>query len=342
MVSVLVCLYNSGKRIVPTLEAICGQTYDHLEIILVDDGSTDNTEACVKNFFDTRIRYVRHHVNRGVIFSRNHALSLAQGHYLALCDHDDVWELDKLSRQVAALESHPDTIAASCFWRIEGLANRVVSLPHTGQDYIKWCLFHKNCLLHSSLVIRRQSVERFCLGYKADIPYADDWQLSHDLIRCGNVHVVPEVLLTYRLHGANTSLTSTERMVRSGTRVCHTVFTRLLGPGINKALFKTYVLGVMNQRPLDDAGSVQAVTSLILKIKDAMEESMDDSEQRHLIETDAGFLIWRIYRLCVPVLGPQLLIDYFKSPGFTFWKPSAFEIVKTILKSLIYKFKQTL
>lgn len=108
LVSVIVPTYNRALFIANAIQSVLNQTYSNFELIIVDDGSTDNTGEVVGQFSDPRIRYVRQE-NKGRSNARNHALALAKGKYITFLDSDDLYQPDKIELQVAYLDEHPET-----------------------------------------------------------------------------------------------------------------------------------------------------------------------------------------------------------------------------------------
>src|SRR5690606_17218080 len=98
--------YNMAKYISEAIESVIGQTYDNWELIIVDDGSTDDTEYVVRSFRDPRIRYYKQ-VNRGRGAARNVALQFAKGTYVAITDADDISLPRRFELQVRFLEANP-------------------------------------------------------------------------------------------------------------------------------------------------------------------------------------------------------------------------------------------
>src|SRR5262245_43202505 len=108
VVSVVIPTYNRGSLIGETLDSVFAQTYPHLEVIVVDDGSTDDTEAAIARFRD-RLIYIRQQ-NQGLAASRNAGLARATGAYVAWQDSDDLWNPEKTAVQVGYLRRRPDTV----------------------------------------------------------------------------------------------------------------------------------------------------------------------------------------------------------------------------------------
>jgi hypothetical protein len=115
LVSVLIPVYNGENFVADTLESVCGQTYQNLQIIVVDDCSTDQSRSVIERFAenDPRIQPLFLKENGNVCKASNLGYQLAQGKYVALIGHDDLWESDKIEKQVSFMETHPEY--AVCF-----------------------------------------------------------------------------------------------------------------------------------------------------------------------------------------------------------------------------------
>ena len=106
LVSIIMPSYNTGSFIGSSIKSILEQTYKTWELIIVDDASTDNTDEIVEPFLcDRRIQYIKNDFNVGAANSRNAALRMARGRWIAFLDSDDLWKKDKLKKQIAFMES---------------------------------------------------------------------------------------------------------------------------------------------------------------------------------------------------------------------------------------------
>ncbi len=104
LVSIIMPSYNTAKFISETIESVLAQTYSNWELIIVDDCSTDNTDEIVARYKDKRIKYLKNPNNSGAAVSRNRALRKAEGRWIAFLDSDDLWEKNKLEKQIQFME----------------------------------------------------------------------------------------------------------------------------------------------------------------------------------------------------------------------------------------------
>ncbi len=199
-VSILVPSYNAGKYLKDALDSVYAQTFTDFELIVVDDGSEDDTADVAAQYPQVRYFPCAHH---GVSIARNTAIVQAKGEILTFLDADDLWAPDKLEKQVAYLDSHPDcqlvfTRAANFFEGQEDtMSPRQRQLYHASLDnYIITCAF-------------RRSVFETWGMFRTDYPYGEDTQFMFRLCAAGLrlSHCIPEVLYHRRVHDKNLSLT---------------------------------------------------------------------------------------------------------------------------------------
>ena len=133
LVSVVMPLYNGEHFLRRPVESVLTQSHREVELVVVDDGSTDRGADLVANYArdDARVRLVRAGRNRGVAAARNHAIELARGRYVTFLDSDDWWHPDKLRRQLEVLDAHEAAIAYSSYQRVaeDGALLGVVTPP---------------------------------------------------------------------------------------------------------------------------------------------------------------------------------------------------------------------
>ena len=193
-ISVLIPTYNAARFLGEALDSVFAQNYRNTEILVVDDGSTDNTEAVVARYPEVIYRKCPH---RGISATRNTCLEMASGEWLAFLDADDLWHPEKLSRQMAYLEAHPDCrilfTRAKNFYDGDpaGMTPRQrQELEGNLKDVLPSCLFHR-------------SLYETHGGFLTDYPWGEDSEWTVRLrAACVDVsHCLPEELYLRRIHG---------------------------------------------------------------------------------------------------------------------------------------------
>jgi glycosyltransferase involved in cell wall biosynthesis len=203
-VTVCIPIYNRSEALRSTVDSVLAQTFPDWELLLVDDGSTDDTPQVAQSYGDPRIRYIRQE-NRGHSAARNHGLAVAQGEYIAYLDHDDRWWPDKLRLQVAYLDAHPEAgVVYGRFRRIDE-AGRDLGLGgwHEAAGWIyEELLAESNFLGTMSLPLIRTELVRQVGGFNPRMDTADDLDLFLRLARITPFGLIPEVLLDYNVGNA--------------------------------------------------------------------------------------------------------------------------------------------
>jgi glycosyltransferase involved in cell wall biosynthesis len=203
LVSVVIPVYNGARYLRAALESVFAQTYRSFEVIVVDDGSIDDSGKIAQSF--PEVHYIRQE-NQGVAAARNNGIAVARGEFFAFLDQDDLWTPEKLRLQIGHLLSHPDlgySLTHQQFFLEPGATlpawfrKELLSSVHTG-----WVL--------GTLVVRRtvfDTVGNFSTGYSA--ANDSDWFFRAKAAGIP-MAVVPELLLLKRIHGANDSGRSKE------------------------------------------------------------------------------------------------------------------------------------
>lgn len=119
LVSVIMPSFNTEKYIAESIKSVLCQTYTNLELIIVDDCSTDRTDEVVAGFKDDRIKYLKNEKNSGAAISRNKALNAAKGKWIAFLDSDDLWTKDKLEKQIAFMEKNEYAFSYTDYEKID-------------------------------------------------------------------------------------------------------------------------------------------------------------------------------------------------------------------------------
>ena len=197
-VSVVIPTYNRASLLPRALRSVLAQTYQDIEIIIVDDASTDDTKKHVESFSDPRIHYIRHDCNRGAAVARNTGIKVARGRLIAFQDSDDEWLLDKLERQIGHREHLNDeaTIVYCGFVRLDCGSALYIPESHikTKCGNILEELLRGNFISTQTLLIPRTCFDR--VGYFDDrLERFQDWELALRLATCFEFAYVDEPLV---------------------------------------------------------------------------------------------------------------------------------------------------
>jgi glycosyltransferase involved in cell wall biosynthesis len=200
LVSVNVIVYNREHCIGRCIQSVFDQDYENIEIIVIDDGSTDKTSEIVKSFGSPRIKYHKNNKNEGINYSRNIALSLSTGEYIAILDSDDFARNDRIRLQAEYLVTHQNTAAIASFAKFENedgavLPNWEEDRMNTSYSEIRNILWKRNCIAHSTVMVRNEIIRIYEYN-----PYqlSEDYDLWLNLISDNYVlEKLPLELVTY-------------------------------------------------------------------------------------------------------------------------------------------------
>ena len=241
LVSIALPAYNAGPYIGACLDCLLGQTYDNLEIVLMDDCSTDDTAQVVASYTDPRIRYYKNEENMGIVHTLNKAYGLCRGEYIARMDADDLCTLDRLEKQVALLEAMPDVGLVACDLELFGARTGLIQYS-ADPEVIKCRLLYSLQLAHNAWLFRRELLDVHALAYRDEYRYAEDWDFlvraSH-VVRFSNVQ---EPLTGYRMFPNQSSKVHNQAQKAAADRVAKNQLDNL-GVELSEAEFEAYRKG---------------------------------------------------------------------------------------------------
>jgi len=204
LVSILIPTYNYGRYICQAVDGVLAQTYRPLEIVVVDDGSTDDTRERLKSYGD-RIRYV-HQQNQGPEFARNAGIREAKGEFIAFLDPDDAWAPHKLAAQVAVMTTQPDVwlvCADGTSFTDQFVAPAPSPQPAPVETMPLESVYLRNKISTSAVMVRTAEVRKLD-GFRPNIR-SEDWDLWLRIARQGKIVRIREPLFGRREHGDNRS-----------------------------------------------------------------------------------------------------------------------------------------
>ena len=198
MVSVIMPAYNAEKYIVKAINSVLEQTYQNLELIVIDDCSTDTTYETVLNMLekDARIRLYKNEMNLGVARTRNRGFELANGDYIALLDSDDIWMEDKIEKQInLAQKSNADIIY--CSYAMVDVNENIIKIFPVKEHADFSSMLVKSVISCSTAMLKKAVTEKYHFDEQF---YHEDYLLWLELLSSGYKAVgTTDVLAKYRI-----------------------------------------------------------------------------------------------------------------------------------------------
>ena len=204
LISVIMSVYNGTRYLNESIASILSQTFTDWEFIIINDGSTDNSESIVQGWQkqDERIKLISRS-NKGLTISLNQGLSYAQGEYIARMDADDIALPDRFAKQVAFLDENPDHVAVGCRMLVidpEGMPIFSCSKLTTHDEIdAAYMAGQAGIIGHPAVMMHRRVIESVG-GYREKFTYAQDRDLFLRLAEVGKLANLPDTLMKFRLN----------------------------------------------------------------------------------------------------------------------------------------------
>jgi glycosyltransferase involved in cell wall biosynthesis len=228
-VSVVMPVYNAAQFVKESVSSVSKQTFRDFELIVIDDGSTDESPGILDDFAtrDPRIR-VTHRANKGVTVTRNELIAASSGEFMAVLDADDVSCPHRLERQVAYLDAAADVVCLGGWWEVIDQKGRMLTQlkPPVENDAMQnLALQGHSPMCHSATMMRLDAVRK-AGGYDPQYAQAEDLDLYLKLGEIGRLANIPEVVVKYRLHSKSMSELAGEVQRACALRVCEQAWAR--------------------------------------------------------------------------------------------------------------------
>lgn len=234
-VSVIMPSYNTAKYIAASIASVQRQTYQSWELIIVDDCSTDHTDAVVTPFLsDTRIRYLKNERNSGAAVSRNRALREAKGKWIAFLDSDDLWVPEKLEKQIRFMEEHNYAFTYTDY-RIQ-LNGSWLPYIYTGPDVVNRRKMYDYCYFSTITVMYDR--EKIGMIQIENLRKNNDYAMWLQAIEKSNCYRLPECLSYYIKHDDSVSGGSKLKLIKWHYKLFH--------DGLHRSRFLSVLLTIRN------------------------------------------------------------------------------------------------
>jgi len=201
LVSILMLTHNRAAYIAQAVSSVLAQSYTNFELVIIDDGSTDDTAKILSTFNDPRIAVIEYLENKGLHARRAESLQYIQGTYTAVLDSDDLWtDTQKLGTQVEYMENNPQCVVVGTYITLidAGGAETGRTEYHTTDTAIRSHILRRNQFTHSSVLMRTNTLKN-CTGYQ-NTTLAEDLDLFLQLGTHGTFANIPKYMAAYRIH----------------------------------------------------------------------------------------------------------------------------------------------
>ena len=214
-VSVIIPTYNRIEYLMITIDSILEQSFDDFELIIVSDGSTDNTEEVVNQINDERVHFYLLDKNYGYpAIARNKGLDMARGEYLAFCDDDDIWTPNKLETQMDYARKGFDFICTNChnIDKFGDVSNspkmskiKVGFINGIASKFAFWFLHFHNWIVNSSVLVSKNILSDFRFSDRKDYRAVEDYLLWIQMFKQSKSILLNDSFVNYRVHDSNIS-----------------------------------------------------------------------------------------------------------------------------------------
>lgn len=239
-VSVNVVTRNRGTLLREALQSVLDQSYSDYEVVVIDDGSVDNTTEVITEFENKfkKITLVVNETNLGVKNARQQALDASLGQYIAVLDDDDVWiSPDKLTLQVNHLDTHPEIGLVGSWAKMLDATNGELSdwRPPLSDSDIRQQMLIRSCFMNPTVMFRKSVVDEVG-GYKQSPEYCEDYSLWMRIARVSKCENLQEITTRFRIH--NKGLTETKNLKQIQYAILLIIKYRSSFPNFSKSLVK--------------------------------------------------------------------------------------------------------
>ncbi len=218
-VTVLMPVYNGEAYLREAVASILGQSFTDFELLVINDGSCDRSVDVLTSFDDHRIRLVHNTQNLGLIASLNRGFELSQGEYIARMDCDDISLPERLEKQVAFLDAHPNAGVCGTWFRKFGQGVHKVVRWESAPDSVRSAMLFSCSLAHPTIMLRRCVFDSYGLRYDPEYLHAEDYDLWVRALKYMDMANLPEVLLDYRVHPDQVTQRLSKTQIETAGRV---------------------------------------------------------------------------------------------------------------------------
>ena len=305
LVSVIMPVYNSAKYLNEAIDSILEQTYENIELIIIDDGSSDNSINLINNYNSSKIRFYQNEKNLGVSATRNKAIDLSKGKYVALMDSDDISPPDRIKKQIDFLESNFDYALVAghyeSFTKYPFYTKRKLRKHCIIDEKIKVDLNFIGSIAAGTVVVQKEILDQNNLRFDSKLKIAEDFDFWRRISKYAKVTSINELLVYYRKHPTNSIKQK-----------------KLVDNHMTLALKKSFNDLEINSDDLFDNNeklkNIESFFILLNRFEEFMKKNEETKKfnQKYLFESLSQLSFW-FYKRHISTFGYELFKEYEKS-----------------------------
>lgn len=199
-VTVLMSVFNGEQYLKEAIDSVLNQTYTDFDLLIINDGSTDNSLGIIQSYKDPRIKLINNDQNLGLINSLNKGIGLIHSDYIIRMDSDDICLPNRIEAQVNFMDAHPEVGASgSHYFQLKEDKHFEIDLPISSEEIKAFLIF--NCpLAHPTTIIRKQVLDTYHIKYETGYLYSEDYHFWLQLSKVSQLRNLKESLIYYRMH----------------------------------------------------------------------------------------------------------------------------------------------
>lgn len=327
-ITVLLPVYNASAFLKEAIESILNQTFRDFELLIINDGSTDDSENIILRFGDPRIRYIKNEKNLRLIATLNKGIELSSGKYIARMDADDISLPERLQIQYDFMEQNPEVALCGSWYEAIGSRERLVKYV-SGHQPIMLKMLYQCHLCHPSVMIRKRSLDNFSPKFESSFLHAEDYEFFTRIGETYQLDNIQRVLLKYRLHESSVSISNKQIQDDNSIRVKQHLFQKI---GLNVSKEELEIFRKISEHNYERTKPFLEQSKQLLENMIEANETSQFFEPQFLRKSLSAFWFHTCYN--ATNLGWHSLRTYYQSSLVKHHNPGGFYKFKFIIKAL--------
>lgn len=264
LITIFMAVYNGHKYIADAIKSVLNQSFDNFELLIINDGSTDNSVQIINQFTDERIRLIHHEQNKGLFHTRNRGINESRGIYFATLDCDDIATTNRLKWQVDFFKRHPDYAVCGGQGKIINEDSKVIGAiqaPYGSPEFIRALSLFYNPFINSATMIRKSVLEEF--SFNPDYEAAEDYDLFQRIMDKYQTANLKKNLVYYRMHTDNISEKKQSHLIDGGYKIITRQLERMGANACRENLDRHYCF---ISRKFSETASLQIFEDWLLQL----------------------------------------------------------------------------